>query len=84
MGMYNEVTKKCADCGAACTVQIGQIELGFGGYDLDDPSTTSHLSRLEKEELADFVSNEKFRCECGFAFRVEVIIGAPKGNTVYI
>jgi hypothetical protein len=84
MGMYNEVFKKCADCGTVCTVQIGQIELGFGGYDLDDPRSTTHLSRLQKEELVDFVSGEKFLCECGFTFRVKVIIGEPSGNTVYI
>lgn len=65
MGMYNEVFKRCKSCGRTCELQIPQIELGFGGYNLDRPESYEHLSSDQKKELFESLENEEFYCECG-------------------
>ena len=63
MGMYNEVFKKCPECGARMEVQIPQIVFGFGGFDLDDPSTYKNLSADERNDLFDGIKDKTFFCE---------------------
>lgn len=36
MGMYNEVFYNCPKCGGTGYMQIGQIVLGFEGFDRQD------------------------------------------------
>lgn len=75
MGMYNEVYKKCPNCASRCTIQISQISLGFGGFDLDDLDGLSTLSKASLEKLAHKVKSETFWClrdkgGCGHFFTV--------------
>ena len=87
MGMYNEVFKSCPECGSICMIQIGQVVLGFGGFNLDDPNhyTIQELNQNEKRELAESVSDKTFYCkneECQYFFQVQVDVGQPKGRVV--
>ena len=85
MGIYNEVYKKCPKCAHPCKTDVGQIEIRFRVYDLDNRYTTEHLSRLQKEELADFANNEDFLCACcGLLFKVQVVVGVPNPTQVYV
>lgn len=83
MGMYNEVYKKCPSCGKRGILQISQIVLGFGCFDLDDPqsivedlrSTCSSNQRVKellgllKKRIENALRNyEAFECECGNRF----------------
>lgn len=74
MGMYNEVYKNCPECERRCEIQIGQIVLGFGCFDLDNPRDLA--SRLDAEQLVDLkemVASKTFYCSsddggCGNSF----------------
>lgn len=73
MGMYNEVFKKCPHCGSKGFMQISQVVLGFGGFDLDDPTTLSKLTLEELKMLQECVNNDYFSCmaeSCGNSFRL--------------
>lgn len=77
MGMYNEVFKKCPHCEKNGTygrgyLQISQILLGFGGFDLDNPDDIAErLSVDEVQRLKESVEGEWFRCdECKDTFRL--------------
>lgn len=63
MGMYNEVKAPCPNCNISCEMQIPQVVLGFGNFDLSNPGTTKELTIKEKNELADYVNNREFQCE---------------------
>lgn len=64
MGMYNEVYKSCAECGARCEVQIHQIVLGFGEFNLDDPEDIADkLTESQIHELRDALSEKTFSCD---------------------
>lgn len=63
MGMYNEIYKKCPNCTKGVGyLQIGQIVLGFGGFDLDDPTTLERLSNADLQRLLDAVRGAEFSC----------------------
>jgi len=73
MGMYNEVFKKCPHCGKKGYMQISQVVLGFGGFDLDDPTTLSELNLEELKMLQERVYDDYFSCKsesCGNSFRI--------------
>lgn len=72
MGMYNEVFKKCPNCGGCGYLQIHQIVLGFGGFNLDSlESIAEELSVDEIKELKDAVENEWFICrDCDKSFKL--------------
>jgi hypothetical protein len=86
MGMYNEVFKKCPHCpNGVGYMQIAQVVLGFGGFNLDDPSTLEDLSMQELKLLKDRIHDDTFSCRhqdgswahegddedvCGLSFRV--------------
>ena len=64
MGMYNEVFKKCPHCkDGVGYLQIHQIVLGFGGFDLDNPFTLEELSVDDLRELRDAVEGKAFYCK---------------------
>jgi len=63
MGMYNEVFKSCPECGTQCEIQIPQVVLGFGGFNLDNLDTLKQLSEKEVLTLKDYLSDETFWCE---------------------
>jgi hypothetical protein len=80
MGMYNEVFKQCPNCKKRGReggyLQITQIVLGFGEFDLDDKfnlfhhsvSTLELLEQYIKEELSDY---GYFACQsCGHTFKL--------------
>ena len=71
--MYNEVFKKCPRCGGRGYLQIGQIVLGFGEFNLDDPEDLARkLSEEQMRALAERVKEEWFRCEkCERGFLLE-------------
>lgn len=75
MGMYNEVFKRCPHCGGRGYLQISQIVLGFGCFDLDDPEDLADkLNEPQLLKLADRVKDEWFRCqnqECERGFLLE-------------
>lgn len=77
MGMYNEVWKSCPYCAKKAYLQISQIVLGFGEFDLDDlDGLTERLNEEELKELYENVKNEHFSCRedgggCGRAFLLE-------------
>lgn len=63
MGMYNEVFKKCPHCkDGVGYVQIGQIVLGFGGFDLDRPDSLDELTVDQLKDLKEVLKNEYFNC----------------------
>lgn len=83
MGMYNEVYKKCPICGKSGTLQISQIVLGFGCFDLDNPQSIiedfkeqgcsnqriKELLNSLKERVEFALRNyESFECSCGNRF----------------
>lgn len=65
MGMFNEVFKKCPVCGGRGYMQIHEIVLGFGGFDLDDPRTLGKLTIPQLYELHGAVDrpNQHFLCD---------------------
>ena len=79
MGMYNEVFKDCPKCETKCETQIPLIELGFRGYDLDDKSTTKHLTLQEKIDLSHCIEQTDFYCEeCDDYFKISITINNNK------
>lgn len=77
MGMYNEVHKNCYNCGARCTLQIPQIILGFGNFDLEYPHNMQELTHEQKYDLKKYVERESFYCghdSCNSVFQVEIIV----------
>lgn len=87
MGMFNEVYKSCYNCGARCEIQIPQVVLGFGGFDLDNPNSTEHLTLEQKNELAEYVNEESFYCghdACNSSFRVKVVVADPSERTTVV
>lgn len=72
--MYNEVFKKCPHCSnGAGYMQISQIVLGFGGFDLDRPETLSELDLEELKMLRESVFDDYFVCQseaCRLSFRL--------------
>ena len=73
MGMYNEVFKRCPYCGGRGVMQISQIVLGFGEFNLDDPEDiASRLSQDDVCELIRMVKEEnRFRCDkCDETFEI--------------
>lgn len=62
--MYNEVFKKCPNCrDGVGYMQISQIVLGFGNFDLDDPNSLNDLSLEELRELRSAVLQDSFACD---------------------
>lgn len=85
MGLFNEVKKCCPDCGAQCMVQIPQVILGFGDFDLDTKNNIFDLTYEQKIELSHYVNNTNFLCtECTRTFTIKVIVDKEQGNIVYI
>ena len=77
MGMYNEVYKSCPDCGHRCEIQIPQVVLGFGGFNLDYPQDIeiSNLMGYQKDQLMDYVNEMTFYCYgCSGTFKVELCL----------
>ena len=72
MGMYNEVFKKCPHCNGSGYLQIHQIVLGFGGFNLDNPESIARELNLDQiKELKEAVEGEWFRCEnCSETFQM--------------
>ena len=63
MGMYNEVFTVCPKCGKSVMEQIGQVVLGFGGFNLDNPeSLAEQLTVEELKELHQKVKETRFYC----------------------
>lgn len=63
MGMYNDVFKKCPHCEEGTGyMQIQQVVLGFGGFNLDDPKSLNNLTLNELSELRSAVVDHYFRC----------------------
>jgi hypothetical protein len=87
MGMYNEVHKNCYNCGARCTIQIPQVVLGFGNFDLENPTSGSfeELTPEQKLEFKEYVEKESFYCghdSCNSVFEVEINVPVYRGKTV--
>lgn len=59
MGMYNEVSKACPKCGCINEIQIRQITLGFGDFDLDTGRNLKDLTVKELEDLIEELEKEK-------------------------
>jgi hypothetical protein len=76
MGMYNEVYACCPDCKSRCELQISQIVLGFGCFDLDSPEQLhEELTWEQKQALKRALDGKKFHCEkeyCQNSFEVEI------------
>ena len=68
MGMYNEVRKDCPKCGTTCHIQISQVVLGFGEFNLDDLETFEELDESELRHFKRCVEDKVFMCECGYRF----------------
>jgi hypothetical protein len=83
MGMYNEVFDTCPSCGKhSGYLQIAQVVLGFGNFDLSDLSTlhrryqAGDLSKEDLDRLASCLEDETFYCSesdnpCNHAWRVD-------------
>jgi hypothetical protein len=67
--MYNEVLCNCPNCDGQGYLQISQIVLGFGGFNLDNPQQLMRFTIEELKRLAKAVEGEYFNCSsCGFYF----------------
>lgn len=67
--MYNEVYTSCPKCKATIEAQIPQIVLGFGGFNLDAPSTLEKLTEEELRKLKQIIPTTKFYCDsCQWEF----------------
>jgi len=74
MGMYNEVFKACPECHSSAIMQIPQITLGFGGFNLDDPeSIAKELTPEEIDQLIEYVKDKHryFECPCQHIFQIQ-------------
>lgn len=76
--MYNEVFKKCPkdNCDGFGYMQIHQIVLGFGRFNLDNPESLSKELNIEQlKELKDAVEHNRwFECEtCLETFNINTI-----------
>jgi hypothetical protein len=82
MGMYNEVYKRCPGCGECCYMQIPQVVLGFGEFDLDNPRyAIADLNQQEKKSFAEYVNQRHFYCNnCSNKFSVKVVVSKEDGN----
>lgn len=85
MGMFNEVHKNCYNCGARCTIQIPQVTMGFGNFDLEQPNSDNiqDLTREQKLELKEYVEEESFYCghdSCNSSFQVEIVVSEGNKN----
>ena len=78
MGMYNEVYKSCPKCRDLCEIQIRQIVLGFGSFNLDNiESLADELTEEQLLQLRDAVKDERFYCRtCGCSFTFD----SPNGK----
>lgn len=63
MGMYNEVYCRCPKCGGLGYMQISQIVLGFGEFNIQDRTTLEDLTSDQLEQLHEEVSEEQFECQ---------------------
>lgn len=64
MGMYNEVWCGCPECRTGFGyMQIPQVVLGFGNFDLDDPTTLEELEINEEERFYRYVREDNFICQ---------------------
>lgn len=71
--MFNEVFKRCPKCAGRGYMQIHQIVLEFGNFDLDDLTTLSELDIKQKLDLLGTVLCDSFTCEeCGHHFKLEL------------
>ncbi len=68
MGMYNEVFKICPECGKRAEMQISQIVLGFGGFDLDNYHTLEALNSEQLLTLKSEILQDNFKCANGHYF----------------
>lgn len=62
VGMYNEVYCTCPKCGKRGYMQIEQIVLGLGGFDLNDENTLTELDEEKLIKLSNAVNQDKFEC----------------------
>jgi hypothetical protein len=66
MGMYNLVYCRCPECQTKAEIQITQVVLGFGEFDLDDPESLADDDKLNEDTLIflkECVVDEWFYCE---------------------
>ncbi len=96
MGMYNEVYKKCPECGKQSVLQIAQVVMGFGEFDLDDPNSiiaTFEAIHFDVEEccrtLKDYIvgalnDGRRFECECGHSFNLSKSVRSSKQSALRI
>lgn len=69
MGMYNEVFYTCPECKGRGYMQISQLVLGFGGFDLENHETLRDLDTDYLLELKARVLDDNFICDdCGHVF----------------
>jgi len=60
--MYNEVWASCPKCGEKCYIQISEVVLGFGNFDLNDLSTFDNSTDDEVRQVKELVIEEDFVC----------------------
>lgn len=64
MGMYNEVFANCPECSGQGYLQIGQIVLGFGGFNISNPEgLAEQLDEDDLRTLHERVKDETFVCQ---------------------
>jgi rubredoxin len=69
MGMYNEVFYTCPECKGRGYMQISQLVLGFGEFDLENYDTLRDLDFDDLLELKARVLYDNFICDdCGHVF----------------
>jgi hypothetical protein len=71
--MFNEVYKSCPRCGTQCDIQIPQIVLGFGCFDLESLNNISELSKKDLYLLKKYIQNKTFYCNCGYSFASQTV-----------
>ena len=63
MSMYNEVYKICPACTNRGILQIPQIVLGYGEFNLNNFETLKQLNNQQLFELRSAISGKYFQCD---------------------
>lgn len=84
MGMFNEVFKACPECGHLSLMQISQIVLGFGGFNLENPeSLAKELTEGEIIKLFENIGDNYFECpNCDHRFQLHEKSNDEKINLI--
>ena len=68
MGMYNEVSCNCPNCGSNVIIQVTQYVLGFGCFDLNNLESFLELNEEQLNFIREELKEKHYcnQCKCEF------------------